>query len=113
MSATDRIVRATTHRRGLAARVIRIAAPVAAAAAILLVAYTVWFTDDGQTTGGPGSDVEIAINKHLPTVASEDRPLVANLRLFGPDVEAYQAVRDIADADTLAALASLEMKEGL
>ena len=111
---TDRIVRAATRRRSLAAQVIRIAAPLAAAAAIVLVVWTVWFAGDNRPPVAPGpiAGMAKAINEHLATVAAEDRLLVAHLRLFEPDVEAYQAVRDIADADTLAALASLEMGEG-
>ena len=110
---TDRIVHAATRRRARV-RIVRIAAPLAAAAAILLAVLAANYLGDGGA--GPKrqlSPIEKEINRHLASVAPADRPLVANLQLFGDDVDAYSTVRDVADADTLAALASLEAGEGM
>ena len=100
------IVRAATRRR-LARRVIRIAAPLAAAAAVVVAVLAL------TSTERPPGGVEGKIARHLADVAPGDRPLVANLQLFGPLVDTYTNVRDVADAETLAALASLEAGEGM
>ena len=100
----DRIT-AAAYRRRVWARAARIAAPAAAAAAIVLAVYL------GRPR--PLSPVEEEVTQILSDVASEDRFIVQNLTLFEDyeDVERYEQVRDLADADTLAALASLEAGE--
>jgi len=104
---TERIVRAALRRR-LAGRVVRIAAPLAAAAAVVIAVLAL-------TTGNPPRPrgIERTIATHLADVAPADRALVANLGIFAPEVESFTDVRDVVDADTLAALASLEAGEDL
>jgi anti-sigma factor RsiW len=107
-SLTDGIVRAA-HRRGLAVRIIRIAAPLAAAAAIVLALLIVRSLETGPRLPRLGA-FEQEIARHLGSVAPEDRLIVVNLPMFEryPEVDAYEQVRDVADAETMAALTNLE-----
>jgi len=104
---TEKIVRAATRRR-TRVRFIKFAAPLAAAAAIILAVLAANYFEPKTPTG-----IEGYIHRRLAAVEKADRMLVANLQMFSADVDDYSAVRDVADADTLAALASLEAGEGL
>ncbi len=107
----DEIVRAA-HRRRLVRRVIRFAAPVAAAAAVLLA---VWLA---RQPAGPQpvqpqerlTSIEKQFAGNLPGVPPQEWFLVLKLPMFEnlPEIETYQQVRDVADEATLAALAGLE-----
>ena len=111
-SLAGSIVRAA-RRRQVAGRILRIAAPLAAAAAIVLA---VWAGRATRTpVARPLSAIEQEIAQALPDVDPADRFIVVNLPLFEqyPDVESYRQVRDVADAETLAALAGLEADGGL
>jgi len=115
---TDAIVRAA--RRGQATRrVLRVAAPLAAAAAIVVavLATRPWRTGrPARPTPTPAmSALEKTIAEGLPGVRQEDRYLVLNLPMFEqlPEVETFTDVREVADAETLAALAGMEAAEGM
>jgi anti-sigma factor RsiW len=107
----------------LRARFYRIAGSLAAAAAVLLVAYVALSGLLAPDTTSPPPDrvalpdrpgrtppVEAKIDQALVGVAPEDRFIVRNLSMFQNygEVERYEAGREILDGPTLAALAELE-----
>ena len=111
---TDRIVHAANRRKSRLIRIARIAAPLAAAACIVMA---IWL-------GGPEQK---SVTKQQPTVAgvaktvasilkdipAEDHFIVRNLHLFRnyDEVTQYQQVRDLADAETLSALIEIDNSE--
>ncbi len=117
---TDRIVRSAhqsgrqVYRRRRLVRVVKIVAPLAAAACIILA---LWFGGPApkpKTEGQPpavGVTAEIAAI--LKDVPQADRFIVQNLPLFRnyQKVTQYQQVCDLADAETLSALTEMENEE--
>ncbi|MCK4624258.1 MAG: hypothetical protein KAV00_03035 [Phycisphaerae bacterium] len=111
---TDRIVRAATRRKSRLIRVARIAAPLAAAACII-VALQLGGPDqkpvtEAQSPVGGVASIVAAILKDVP---AEDQFIVQNLTLFRnyDEVTQYQQVRDLADAETLSALIEIDNSE--
>ena len=111
---TDQIVRSATRRKSRLIRVARIAAPLAAAACII-VALQLGGPDkkpvtEGQPSVGGVASIVAAILKDVP---AEDQFIVRNLTLFRnyDEVTQYQQVRDLADAETLSALIELDNSE--
>lgn len=124
----ERIVRLARRRRGLV-RMARIAAPLAAAACI---AVALWLgiaqfdrtrphrpvgTDTGRiasTGDDTGNRATTGLEAQIATVLKdlqpEDRFIVRQLPLFRnyDQVTQYQKVSDLADAETLSALAALD-----
>ena len=102
---TERIVRAA-HRREMSGRVVRILAPLAAAAAIVVAVWLGSYL--GRTA--PPTGVEGLIAKTLRDVPKQDRFLVQNLPLFQNyrEILSYEQVRSVVDGETLSALAALE-----
>ena len=110
---TDGIVRSATRRKGRLVRVVRIVAPLAAAACIILAVRLGSPPPKSVTEGPPAVGVEAQIAAILKDVLPEDRFIVRNLPLFRnyDEVSQYQQVRDLADAETLSALAEMENEE--
>jgi ferric-dicitrate binding protein FerR (iron transport regulator) len=113
---TARILRAA-RPTPLVVRFLRVAAPLAAAAAIVL-GVMLWAphtdrTDDSRTAANLSpAEKKIAevVDTTLKDVPEKDRFIVANLTLFDnyKQVEAYQEVSAVADDATLKALQNLE-----
>jgi len=105
---TDRIVRATRRRR-VFVRVAKVAAPLAAAASILLAVFLTWPADTPSAAPAP-TGVEAKIADILKDVPKTDWFIVQNLQLFQnyEDVVDYQQLRDVIDVETLEALRALE-----
>lgn len=105
---TDRIVRAARRQR-LWSRAVRIAAPLAAAAAVILAVYLAW---PQRQTPAPTlmQEVEKEITRTLHDLPKEDQLIVRKLSFFEnyPEVKRYQRVREVVDPETLSALAALE-----
>ncbi len=111
---TNRIVRSATRRKSRLIRVARIAAPLAAAACII-IAIRLGGPDqkpvtNQQPTVGGMTETVAAILKDIP---AEDRFIVRNLRMFRDyeKVTQYQQVGDLADAETLSALMEIDNSE--
>jgi len=104
----ERICRAG-RRLALRQRVVRVLAPLAAAAVIVLAVWGIARQSPPPPAATPGG-VEGVIARTLQDVPREDRFLVQNLQLVKnlPTVESYEQVRGIVDAETLSALVSLE-----
>ncbi len=107
----ERIVR-RAHRERVTSRIWRVAAPLAAAAAVI-VAVTLWNGRPAPTDVSPpvaGTPIEKVINDTLKDIPQDDRFIVANLPLFQnyTQVQEYQEVSALADAETMAALRDLE-----
>ena len=104
----QRICRAG-RRLALRQRIVRVLAPLAAAAAIVLAVWAISRAPFPQPPVAAGG-VEGLIAKALRDVPKEDRFLVQNLQLVKnlPEVVSYEQVRGIVDAETLNALVSLE-----
>lgn len=111
---TDRIVRSAYRRKWLT-RAAQIVAPLAAAACIILAIRLGSPTARLKTNAPPpppaaAVGVEAKIAAILKDVPAKDRFIVQNLSLFRhyDEVGQYQQVRDLADAETLSALAEIE-----
>ncbi len=107
---TDRIVRSARRRRRLV-RVAQVVGPMAAAACIILALRLGGQAPKPVTEGRPpAGGAEAKIAAILKDVPAEDRFIVRNLSLFRhyDEVAKYQQVRDLADAETLSALAEME-----
>ncbi|MDY7011331.1 MAG: hypothetical protein SVV80_11365 [Planctomycetota bacterium] len=113
---TDRIVRSAylsvrrTHRRKRLVRAAKFVGSLAAAACIILA-----LRFGGRETQVPPPAVGMEAMKAriaaiLKDVPEEDRFVVQNLTLFNhyDQVDQYQQVRDLADAETLSALVEIE-----
>ena len=112
---TDRIVRSAYRRRRLA-RVVKIVAPLAAAACIILALRFGGPAPKPKTEGQrPAVGMSAKIAVILKDVPVEDRFIVRNLPLFRnyQKVTQYQQVCDLADAETLSALAEMENFNGM
>jgi len=112
----ERIIR-TVYRRRRIIKVLRIAAPVAAAACILIALWVGGvFSRQGvrQTTSIVPQKSIVKIEKKIDTILKdinpEDRFIVQNLTLFKeyPRIEEYRKIAEVVDADTLSALEVLE-----
>lgn len=110
------------RRQQFMGRVIRIVAPAAAAAAVLLAAFLAWPQRPGAPVGGEivagrggvGNElIDRIVDDALPDVARGDRDVVhhLNLVMYGPQLDAYGQVRDLADPATLEAIQRLEGEE--
>ena len=108
---TDLIVRAARRQR-LWRRAVRIAAPLAAAAAVILAVYLAWPQEQTPPTALMET-VKNEIAEALQDVRQEDQLIVRKLSFFEnyPEVKRYQRVREVVDPETLSALAALEAGE--
>ena len=105
---TEQIVQAARRQR-LWRRVAAIAAPLAAAAAMVIAVYVARPREQAPPTALMQA-VEEEISEALRDVPQEDQLIVRKLTFFEnyPEVKRYQQVRDVVDAETLSALAALE-----
>lgn len=114
---TDQIVRSATatRRKSRLIRIARIAAPLAAAACIVMAIWVGRPTDQKPITKQQPTIEGIAetVASILKDVPKEDHFIVRNLSLFRnyDEVTQYQQVRDLADAETLSALIEIDNSE--
>jgi len=114
---TDQIVRSAylsgrqAYRRKRLTRMVQFVGPLAAAACIILALWLGGPATRPETKGPtPAVGMEARIAAILKDVPAEDRFIVQNLSLFRhyDEVDQYQQVRDLADAETLSALVEIE-----
>ena len=108
---TEPIVHAALRRRRWV-RAAEIAAPLAAAAGIILAVWLAWPGESASPTQPVALEAKIA--KILEDVPQAERFIVLNLSFFRhyDDVVAYRQVHPIVDVETLKALEDLERGEG-
>ena len=107
---TDRIVRAA-HRGPAVLRLVRVLAPLAAAAVIVLgIGLGKFVGTASPPVHGGERAVAKFIDRQLQDIPEGDRFLVANLSMFQNyrEVVSYRQVRPIIDGETLSALAEME-----
>jgi hypothetical protein len=110
---TDEIVRSV--RKSVArSRFVRALEAIGALAAAACIILALQFGGPDETVEespvGPTSGIEAKIASILKDIPEEDRFIVQNLQLFDKydEVSHYRQVRDIADAETISALAMIE-----